>query len=223
MSAVCEFSALRHNSAPPGIGAEHPELPRRCFFLWRILVLWDLRGRSLGLNIRPRRFNLGLLFLRRNRHFDLLKGFAMIIAAPHNCSSTVRHRAQRRAHQPRTGNAKAGRCDVQRGNQSPSAKDRRRVREARRAAEQRLKGNRQSACPNPPYAAIDELTDAVCGLTPPEEGLRETILSSPEELLLDLNRDLMQPSLSPLCPVLLMPGVGFRLSYPIFSGAELSR
>ena len=53
--------------------------------------------------------------------------------------------------------------------------------------------------------------------------MRETIFVSPEELLLDLNRDLMQPSLSPLCPVLLVPGMGLKLSYPIFCGAKLSR
>ena len=53
--------------------------------------------------------------------------------------------------------------------------------------------------------------------------MRETIFGSPEELLLDLNRDLMQPSLSPLCPVLLVPGMGLKLSYPIFCGAKLSR
>lgn len=53
--------------------------------------------------------------------------------------------------------------------------------------------------------------------------MRETILGSPEELLLDLNRDLMQPSLRPLCPVLLVPGMGFKLSHPIFCGAKLSR
>jgi hypothetical protein len=53
--------------------------------------------------------------------------------------------------------------------------------------------------------------------------LRGTIFVSREELLLNLNRDLMQPSLSPLCPVLLLPGMGLKLSYPIFCGAKLSR
>jgi hypothetical protein len=53
--------------------------------------------------------------------------------------------------------------------------------------------------------------------------LRETIFGPPEKLLLDLNRDLVQPPLSPLCPVLLVPGMSLKLSYPIFSDAELSR
>jgi hypothetical protein len=53
--------------------------------------------------------------------------------------------------------------------------------------------------------------------------LRKTTFGPPEELLLDLNRDLMQPSLGPLRPVLIMPGISLKLSYPIFSGAKLSR
>jgi hypothetical protein len=53
--------------------------------------------------------------------------------------------------------------------------------------------------------------------------LRETIFGPPKELLLDLNRDLMQPSLSALCSVLLVPGVGLKLTYPIFSRAKLPR
>jgi hypothetical protein len=53
--------------------------------------------------------------------------------------------------------------------------------------------------------------------------LRETIFGPPEELLLNLNRDLIQPPFSPLCPVLMVPDMGLKLSYPIFSGAKLSR
>jgi hypothetical protein len=33
----------------------------------------------------------------------------------------------------------------------------------------------------------------------------------------------MQPSLSPLCPLVLVPGMRLKLSYSIFGGAQLSR
>jgi hypothetical protein len=52
--------------------------------------------------------------------------------------------------------------------------------------------------------------------------LRATIFASPEETLLDVNRNLIHPSLSPFCPFLIMPGMGLKLSYPIFSGTKLS-
>ena len=32
----------------------------------------------------------------------------------------------------------------------------------------------------------------------------------------------MQPLFSPLCPLLMVPGMGLKLSYPIFSGAKLN-
>jgi hypothetical protein len=53
--------------------------------------------------------------------------------------------------------------------------------------------------------------------------LRETIFGSPEEPPLDLSRDLIQPLFSPLRPLLLVPGMSLKLSYPIFSGPKLSR
>jgi hypothetical protein len=51
--------------------------------------------------------------------------------------------------------------------------------------------------------------------------LRGTSFGPPKELLLDLNRDLIQPPFSPLCPVLMVPDMSLKLSYPIFSGALL--
>ena len=33
----------------------------------------------------------------------------------------------------------------------------------------------------------------------------------------------MQPLFSPLCPLLLVPGMGLKFSYPMFSGPKLSR
>ena len=38
-----------------------------------------------------------------------------------------------------------------------------------------------------------------------------------------LNRDLMQPSLSPLCPLVLVPGMRLKLSYSIFGGARVEQ
>jgi hypothetical protein len=52
--------------------------------------------------------------------------------------------------------------------------------------------------------------------------LRDTIFGPPEELLLDLTGYLIQPPLSPVCPVLLVPGVGLKLTYSIFCSAKLS-
>ncbi len=65
--------------------------------------------------------------------------------------------------------------------------------------------------------------ELVCGLGPPGEVAARDDLRFAQELPLDLSRDLIQPSLGPLCPVLLVPGMGLKLSYPIFSGAKLSR
>jgi hypothetical protein len=53
--------------------------------------------------------------------------------------------------------------------------------------------------------------------------LRGTSFGPPKELPLDLNRDLIQPLFSPLRSLLLVPGMGLKLSYPIFSGAKLGR
>ena len=43
--------------------------------------------------------------------------------------------------------------------------------------------------------------------------MRGTSFGPTKELLLDLNRDLMQPPLSPLCPILMVPDMGIKLSY----------
>ena len=53
--------------------------------------------------------------------------------------------------------------------------------------------------------------------------MRGTSFGPPKELLLDLNRDLIEPPFSPLCPVLMVPGMDLKLSHPIFSGAKLNR
>jgi hypothetical protein len=53
--------------------------------------------------------------------------------------------------------------------------------------------------------------------------LRGATMVSAKESLFNLYRDLIQPSLSPVCPVLVMPGRCLRVSYPVFSGAKLSR
>ena len=45
-----------------------------------------------------------------------------------------------------------------------------------------------------------------------EEELRGTIIGSAKEILLNLYRNLIQPSLGPVCPVLVMPDVGVKLS-----------
>ena len=46
--------------------------------------------------------------------------------------------------------------------------------------------------------------------------MRETIFGSPQEPPLDLSRDLIQPPFNPLRPLLLVSGMGLKLSYPIF-------
>jgi hypothetical protein len=53
--------------------------------------------------------------------------------------------------------------------------------------------------------------------------LRGTSLIQTKELLLNLQRDSIQPSLGSVRPFLMMPEVGFQLSYSIFSGSQLSR
>jgi hypothetical protein len=52
--------------------------------------------------------------------------------------------------------------------------------------------------------------------------LRGTSFGPPKELLLNLNRDLIQPPFSPLYPFLMVAGMGLKFSYPIFSGTKLS-
>jgi hypothetical protein len=53
--------------------------------------------------------------------------------------------------------------------------------------------------------------------------LRGPTIVPAKEFLLNLYRDLMQPSLSPVCPVLVMPGRCLKLPYSVFGGAKLSR
>jgi hypothetical protein len=53
--------------------------------------------------------------------------------------------------------------------------------------------------------------------------LRGTSLIQTKELLLNLEGDSIQPSLGSVRPFLMMPEVGFQLSYSIFSGSQLSR
>ena len=43
-----------------------------------------------------------------------------------------------------------------------------------------------------------------------------------KEFLLNLYRDLIQPSLGPIRPLLVMPGFCLKLPYPIFGAAKLS-
>ncbi len=50
-----------------------------------------------------------------------------------------------------------------------------------------------------------------------------TIFGAPEELLLNLQRDSMQPLFGSVRSLLVVPGMGLKLSYPFFSGPELSR
>ena len=44
-----------------------------------------------------------------------------------------------------------------------------------------------------------------------------------KEFLLNLYRDLMQPSLGSIRPLLVVPGVCLKLPYSVFGGAKLSR
>ena len=44
----------------------------------------------------------------------------------------------------------------------------------------------------------------------------------PKELLLNLQRDSMQPLLGSVGSLLVVPDVGLKISYPVFSGSELS-
>ena len=53
--------------------------------------------------------------------------------------------------------------------------------------------------------------------------LRVANVVSTEEPLLNLNRDLIQPSLGPVCPLLVMADACLKFSYPVFSGSNFSR
>jgi hypothetical protein len=52
--------------------------------------------------------------------------------------------------------------------------------------------------------------------------LRGTSRLSANELLLNLQRDSRQPLLGAVRSLLVVPGVGIKLSYPVFSGSKLS-
>jgi hypothetical protein len=51
--------------------------------------------------------------------------------------------------------------------------------------------------------------------------LRRTAVVPSEEILLNLHRDLIQPLLGPIRPVLVMPNLCLKLSHPAFSGSNL--
>jgi hypothetical protein len=51
--------------------------------------------------------------------------------------------------------------------------------------------------------------------------LRRAIIVSAKEFLLNLHRDLIQPLLGPIRPVLVMPNLCLKLSHPAFSGSNL--
>jgi hypothetical protein len=53
--------------------------------------------------------------------------------------------------------------------------------------------------------------------------LRGTTILPAKEFLLNLHRDLIQPPLGPVCPVLMVPDLCLKLSYPAFSGSKSSR
>jgi hypothetical protein len=52
--------------------------------------------------------------------------------------------------------------------------------------------------------------------------LRVATVVPAKEFLLNLYRDLMQPSLGSIRPLLVVPGVCLKLSYPVFSTSKLS-
>ena len=51
--------------------------------------------------------------------------------------------------------------------------------------------------------------------------LRRAIIVSAKEFLLNLHRDLIQPLLGPIRPVLVMPNLCLKLSHSAFSGSNL--
>jgi hypothetical protein len=51
--------------------------------------------------------------------------------------------------------------------------------------------------------------------------LRGTAIVPSKEILLNLHRDLIQPLLGPIRPVLVMPNLCLKLSHPAFSGSNL--
>ena len=50
-----------------------------------------------------------------------------------------------------------------------------------------------------------------------------TIIIPPKKLILDLYRDLMQPLLSSVSPLLMIPNISLQVFDPIFGGAKLDR
>jgi hypothetical protein len=52
--------------------------------------------------------------------------------------------------------------------------------------------------------------------------LRHAIVVSAKEFLLNLYRDLIQPFLGPIRPVLVMPNLRLKLAHPAFSGSNLT-
>jgi hypothetical protein len=51
--------------------------------------------------------------------------------------------------------------------------------------------------------------------------LRGPAIVPSKEILLNLHRDLIQPLLGPIRPVLVMPNLCLKLSHPAFSGSNL--
>ena len=51
--------------------------------------------------------------------------------------------------------------------------------------------------------------------------LRGTAIVPSKEILLNLHRDLIQPLLGPIRPVLVMPNLCLKLSHSAFSGSNL--
>jgi hypothetical protein len=78
------------------------------------------------------------------------------------------------------------------------------------AAPAPLKIDVRERLPEFPYAVIDELSPLIADQRRWRRWLRGTSFGPPEELLLDLNRDLIQPPSSPLCPFLMVPGLGLN-------------
>jgi hypothetical protein len=44
-----------------------------------------------------------------------------------------------------------------------------------------------------------------------------------EKPLLNFYRDLIQPPLDPVCPILMTANASLKFSYPVFSGSKFSR
>ncbi len=72
-------------------------------------------------------------------------------------------------------------------------------------------------------ASLDNLSLLISGNRLWRRSLRGTTIVSAKEILLNLYRDLVQPPLGPVRPVLVMPNVCLELPYPVFGGAKLNR